>query len=52
MSIEPNLFRIKPDADMPGKWAFVDNRSGLTVGGFSTAKDARRAYERTRKVSK
>lgn len=49
MAIEPTIFRIIPDPQTSGKWAFVDNVRGQQVGGFPTAKAARKAYNRERK---
>lgn len=49
MSMAPVLFQIEPDLALPGRWQFVDHERGKTVGGFKTAKDARRAYEREKR---
>lgn len=49
MAIEPTKFRIIPDPQTKGKWAFVDLERGQQVGGFSSAKTARRAYDRERR---
>lgn len=52
MSIEVAQFRIISDPQDSRKWAYetlLHDRSGKIVGGFRTAKDARRAFERTRK---
>ena len=52
MSIEAAQFRIIPDPQDRSKWAYenlLHDRLDKIVGGFRTAKDARRAFERTRK---
>lgn len=49
MAIEADKFRIIPDPQVPGKWAFVDNERGQTVSGYASAKAARRGYEREKK---
>lgn len=47
MAINWMDFRIVPDPQIPGKWAF--ETAGERVGGFATAKAARRAYEREKR---
>jgi hypothetical protein len=52
MSIETNQFRIIPDPKNPKLWAYeplAHHQKLETTGGFRSAKEARRAFEKAKR---